>query len=111
MELDELLKKDIMEAVTKNLTSIQVQALQQILSENDKLKIENEEQKKWIANSEREISKYRKALEDIESELELLQTKYDEQNTFIEHFKEVETKYEKYCLEQNWKQCSVLKIT
>lgn len=77
MELDELLKKDIMEAVTKNLTSIQVQALQQILSENDKLKIENEEQKKWIANSERVISKYRKALEDIESELELLQTKYD----------------------------------
>lgn len=75
MELDELLKKDIMEAVTKNLTSIQVQALQQILSENDKLKIENEEQKKWIANSERVISKYRKALEDIESELELLQTK------------------------------------
>lgn len=67
-----------MEAVTKNLTSIQVQALQQILSENDKLKIENEEQKKWIANSERVISKYRKALEDIESELELLQTKYDE---------------------------------
>ncbi len=100
MELDELLKKDIMEAVTKNLTSIQVQALQQILSENDKLKIENEEQKKWIANSEKEIREYRKALEDIESELELLQTKYDEQNTFIEHFKEVETKYEKYCLEQ-----------
>lgn len=46
MELDDLLKKDIMEAVTKNLTSIQVQTIQQILAENDKLKIENEEQKK-----------------------------------------------------------------
>lgn len=46
MELNDLLKKDVMEAVTKNLTSIQVQAIQQILSENDKLKIENEEQKK-----------------------------------------------------------------
>lgn len=55
MELNDLLKKDVMEAVTKNLTSIQVQAIQQILSENDKLKIENEEQKKWIANSEKEI--------------------------------------------------------
>ena len=43
MELNDLLKKDVMEAVTKNLTSIQVQAIQQILSENDKLKIENEE--------------------------------------------------------------------
>lgn len=46
MELNDLLKKDVMEAVTKNLTSIQVQAIQQILSENDKPKIENEEQKK-----------------------------------------------------------------
>lgn len=77
MELNDLLKKDVMEAVTKNLTSIQVQAIQQILSENDKLKIENEEQKKWIANSEKEIREYRKSLEDTEKELDILQTKFD----------------------------------
>lgn len=100
MELNDLLKKDVMEAVTKNLTSIQVQAIQQILSENDKLKIENEEQKKWIANSEKEIREYRKSLEDTEKELDILQTKFDEQTKYIEHFQEIENKYEKYCLEQ-----------
>lgn len=33
-------------------------------------------------------------------ELDILQTKFDEQTKYIEHFQEIENKYEKYCLEQ-----------
>lgn len=111
MELDDLLKKDIMEAVTKNLTSIQVQAIQQILAENDKLKIENEEQKKWNASSEKEIREYRKSLEDTEKELDFLQTKFDEQTKYIEHFQEIENKYESIVSNRNCPQCNMLKTT
>lgn len=76
---------------------------------NSKSRTKN--RKKWIANSEKEIREYRKSLEDTEKELDILQTKFDEQTKYIEHFQEIENKYENIVSNRNCPQCNMLKTT